>query len=116
MQSVHPTGCECFEAAGGPVNPEIIFSGVDTTNSNYGDVTLSKCTRCSTVWLRFFIEYESFSRSGRWYRAPIPPERLSEVTAESAISVLNSLEPRFAGGSYYDSTGFETKGRVSLQP
>lgn len=88
MQSVHPTGCECFEAAGGPVNPEVRFNGVDTTNSNYGDVTLSKCTRCSTVWLRFFIEYESFSRSGRWYRAPIPPERLSEVTAESAVSIL----------------------------
>jgi hypothetical protein len=112
----HPNVCECFEPAKGPVSPEVLYSGVDTTNSNYGEVTLSRCQRCATVWLRFFIEYESFSRSGRWYRAPIPAERVSGVAAEHAISLLNSLSPRFAGGSYYDSTGFETRGRVALQP
>jgi hypothetical protein len=116
MEANTLNGCECFEPASGPVSPEMLYSGVDTTNSNYGEVTLSRCQRCGTAWLCFYIEYESISRSGRWYRAPVPAERLPEVTAESAISVLNSLKPRFAGGSYYDSTGFETNGCVSLQP
>ena len=108
--------CECFEPAGSPVNPEILFVGVDTTKSNYGDVTLTRCRSCSTAWLRFFVEYESVSRSGRWYRAPVPPEREAEVTAENAIEILNSLEPRFAGGSFFNSDGFATKAEVDLRP
>ncbi|TCG08690.1 hypothetical protein BZM27_10510 [Paraburkholderia steynii] len=94
----------------------MLFEGIDKTNSRYGEVTLSRCQHCSTAWLRFFIEYESFSHSGRWYRAPVPCEREIEVTAERAIEMLNSLEPRFAGGSYFNSEGFETRARVDLQP
>jgi hypothetical protein len=116
LKSTNPTGCECFDPELGPVSPEILLTGVDTTNSAHGDVVLSRCRRCSTVWLRFQIEYESFSRSGRWYRGPVPPEQVPGITAENAISVLNSLEQRYAGGSYFDSPGFETKSRVSLQP
>lgn len=114
--NVTATACECFEATGRLINPEVLFDGVDTTNSSYGDVTLFRCHGCSTAWLRFAIEYESFSRSGRWYRAPVPPEREAEVTAENAIEMLNSLKPLFAGGSRFDSPGFETHGRVNLHP
>ncbi|MDR5812060.1 hypothetical protein QCE62_00470 [Caballeronia sp. LZ033] len=110
------TGCGCFQPNGRLVSPEVLFDGTDTTNSSYGDVTLSRCQNWSTVWLRFFIEYESFGRSGRWYRAPVPAELVSDVTAENAIQMLNTLEPRFAGGSHFDSTGFETKALVDLRP
>jgi hypothetical protein len=58
----------------------------------------------------------AFSRSGRWFRAPVPDDRITEVTAASAIGMLNTLEPRFSGGSYYDSNGFEALGRVNLSP
>jgi hypothetical protein len=110
------TRCDCFQPDGRPVNPEVLFEGTDTTNSSYGEVTLSRCQRCTTAWLRFFIEYESFSRSGRWYRVPLPADCVAKVTAENAVAMVNEMTPRFAGGSRFNSNGFETTASVDLAP
>jgi hypothetical protein len=108
--------CSCFEPAVRLINPKQIYSGVDTEHSSYGEVSVEQCSGCMTFWLSFYIEYESFSRSGRWFRAPLPASLVAEVSANNAIDVLNTLTPRYAGGSYYDSAGFITESKVNLNP
>lgn len=73
------------------MSAEIVFSGVDTTNSDYGEVTLSIC-HCATLWLQFFIEYGRLVGLADGIGAPVPSDRLSEVKAESTLRILNSLE------------------------
>jgi len=88
--------------------------GIDTTNGRYGEVTIETCRHCGALWLRYLVEYEAFSRSGRWYRGLVTEEIARSVTPETAVAILQSLPIRFAGGSYFDSTGFEDEGHIDV--
>ena len=50
----------------------------------------------------FLIEEEHYTKSGRWWRAPVEPEKLSSITADNAKQFIESLDWCFIGGSYYD--------------
>jgi hypothetical protein len=77
--------------------------GVDTKNGRFGDVSIQTCRHCGSTWLHYRVEYEAFSRSGRWFRGPITPEL--SITAENAVDVLADMPWYFFGGSYFESTG-----------
>ena len=69
---------------------------------NYGEVSINTCKKCKTKWLKYLIEEEHYTKSGRWWRVPIDISIANSLTAENAKELLESLDWSFIGGSYYD--------------
>jgi hypothetical protein len=86
--------------------------GEDPTNGRYGEVRVETCLKCGRRWLHYAVEYASFSRSGRWFRALVSDAVAAKATPRKAIAIIEASNLRFAGGSYYDSTGFRLIGEV----
>jgi len=84
--------------------------GVDETNGRNGEVTVETCRACGRKWLRYFVEWEWFSESGRWYRGLVTAEMVERLKPEQAPELLSSLPRYFYGGSYFRTTGREGSG------
>jgi hypothetical protein len=78
------------------------FVGVDPTAARFAEVTLERCRSCGRLWLRYLVEHEAFSRSGRWARGPISEEDAATITPHQAEPFLNGLRHYLYGGSYFD--------------
>ena len=65
----------------------------------FADATLNRCRSCGRLWLRYLVEYEVFSRSGRWARGLISDEAAQTITPETAAPFLNGLDWYLYGGS-----------------
>jgi hypothetical protein len=48
--------------------------GIDETNGRFGEVTVWQCKNCGCYWLHYFVEYEAFTGSGRYFMGLITPE------------------------------------------
>src|SRR3712207_7104634 len=57
--------------------------GVDMTKGRNGEVTVETCKACGSVWLRYFVEWEWYSESGRWYRGPVTWEMVWQLKPRS---------------------------------
>lgn len=88
--------------------------GVDETNGRFGEVSVETCKTCGAKWLRYFVEYEAFTASGRWYRGLVSQETLSSLTPEGAVDALSGLPWHFYGGSYFETTGRKGVGAISV--
>jgi hypothetical protein len=88
--------------------------GVDETNGRYGEVTIETCRACGAMWLRYFVEYEWYSESGRWYRGLITQEMLESLKPEQVPELLSSLPRYFYGGSYFRTPGREGSGPITI--
>jgi len=88
--------------------------GIDETNNRFGEVSIETCRACGSKWLRYFVEYEAFTASGRWYKGLLPREKVDSVTPESAVEILSSLPWHFYGGSYFETTGRRGTGPISV--
>jgi len=88
--------------------------GTDVVNSSYGEVDIVLCGDCGRHWLRFFIEFEAFSRSGRWYLGRIESPYLDQMTPELAIPYLSKLDWFIRGGSFYDGKVSRSRGRPGV--
>ena len=88
--------------------------GVDMTNGRYGEVTVETCRACGSKWLRYFVEWEWLSESGRWYRGPVTPEMVESLKPEQAPELLSSMPWYFYGGSYFRTTGRKGSGRMVI--
>ena len=86
--------------------------GTDLTNSRYGTVSIKKCLKCNKLWLHYLVEYEAFSRSGRWFRGLITEKEIERITPENAINFLEKLDWYFYGGSYFETTERIGKGEI----
>lgn len=107
--------CKCFD----PHEKAEWSQSVDIgMTDDYWDVTRLRCAHCGTLWVRAFLEYEAFSRSGRHYRAPVSDEQIQGVSPEEALEHIEAAEFRIAGGSYFDGRDHVTKGpgKLSRQP
>jgi len=93
---------------------QIIPIGIDETNGRFGEVSIHICKSCQSKWLRYFVEYEAFSESGRWYRGLISDEVANTVTPENAVEILEGLDWYYRGGSYFKTDGQKGSGRVSV--
>lgn len=85
--------------------------GVDETKGRNGEVSVETCKACGSLWLRYFVEWEWFSESGRWYRGLVTSELVESLKPEQAPELLSSLPWYFYGGSY-----FRTRGRKGSGP
>jgi hypothetical protein len=99
------TACQC--TADEPVfDTEVVrFVGIDETNGRFARVAVERCRRCGRLWLRYAVEYEGFSESGRWYRGQIGADLARTVAAETALGVLAGLAWHVYGGSYFRTAG-----------
>lgn len=86
--------------------------GVDSTNGRFGEVSVETCKACGSRWLRYFVEHEHRSRSGRWYRAPATEEMLDALASTNAVELLRKAPWHFYGGSYFKSTGKRGTGPI----
>lgn len=79
--------------------------GTDETNGRFGEVSIEKCKKCGRLWLKYKVEYEGFSNSGRWYRCQILEAEISKITPENAVDFLKKSDECFFGGSYFQTDG-----------
>ena|SRR5690242_2944612 len=103
--------CPCLGGEFYSQNFERRFVGVD---SDYGEVTVSRCKRCGRYWLHYLMEYEYLSRSGRWFRGVIAPEVAASVKPELARQIFEGLDFYFRGGSAFGGKVIKTRG--TLEP
>lgn len=88
--------------------------GTDETKGRFGDVSIETCRKCKRKWLRYFMEWEWYSESGRWYRGLVSDEVAGTVTPETAVAILEGLEWYYCGGSYFKTTGKKGSGPMHL--
>ncbi|MBZ0282684.1 MAG: hypothetical protein K8L97_18225 [Anaerolineae bacterium] len=95
--------CPCLEESQQHTHYQHIRSlGVDETNGRFGDVELWQCKSCGRYWLRYLVEYEHLTASGRYFMGLITLEGVDNLPPEKTIPYLESLDWHFYGGSYFD--------------
>jgi hypothetical protein len=94
------TECDCLES--GPKSRNKEFIGVDKTDGRYGDVSVLTCKDCGRKWLHYFVEYEAFRASGRWFEGLLPDDLATPLIAETAVPILDALPWYIRGGSYFE--------------
>lgn len=95
-------------------NFERTFLGTDETLGRFAEVNFETCIHCGSVWLSYFVEYESRTASGRSYRGIIKEQDRATMTPESAVAYLEQLDWYIYGGSYFSSTGKVGKGKLHV--
>lgn len=83
---------------------------------NSAHVSILKCAICHQFWLHYFYENEVFSRSGRWYFAPISNQIRNEMKANKAKEILESMPVYWCGGSYFEGFVIQASGPIALTP
>ena len=95
-------GCACEDAAAPHTQFETLRRGCDETDGRYAEDSMARCRTCHRIWLRYFVEYESFSRSARWARGLITDHQAATLAPEAAADCLANLPWHLYGGSYFD--------------
>jgi hypothetical protein len=75
---------------------------VDRTEGRFAEVVILACRACGDLWLRYSVEYEGFSGSGRWARGRIDAGTGAELSPKAALGHLEALPGYLYGGSYFD--------------
>lgn len=57
--------------------------------------------------LKYLIEEPHISRSGHWWRVLVPANEVANINASNAKAFIDNQTEGFAGGSYFESTGFK---------
>ena len=106
--------CECELLHSAPRAADAQDLGVDLRNGRHGEVSLHRCASCGAPWLHYRVEYEAFSRSGRWFCGRLDEAAASSVSATNAIATLAGLKWYWAGGSYFDGEVATRSGPVPV--
>ncbi len=85
--------CTCQTAAAPAAQFTSLSVGTDATHGRFGEVTIEQCQQCQRVWLKYFVEYEGTSQSGRWLRAEYKPTMAAELLQQLGVTVW--------GGSFF---------------
>lgn len=106
--------CDCEHIHGPQHGVETRDLGDDRRNGRFGAVTLHTCPACGAPWLHYQVEYEAFSRSGRWFCGRLDESSAARVSASNAIATLAALPWYWAGGSYFDGGVSKGSGPVPV--
>jgi hypothetical protein len=90
--------------------------GVDPTDGRFAEVRIDQCVTCGQRWLHYAVEYEGFSRSGRWARGPIDAADAATIAPEATSEYLARLPFYVFGGSYFDGAGEIGTGPMNWGP
>lgn len=103
--------CQCFVPGTTVAWTDKAEIGV---TDRYWDISRMRCSKCGTPWLRAFLEFEAFSRSGRHYRAPVSDVVLEGITPGIALQIIRGATFRIAGGSRFDGVEHVVNGPGNL--
>jgi len=106
--------CDCEHVHTSDPGSETTDLGTDLRNGRSGQVTLHRCRACGAPWLHYLVEYEAFSRSGRWFCGRLDEASVDGVSASSAIGTLAGLPWYWTGGSYFDGEVGKSSGPVPV--
>lgn len=109
-------GCACEQPDAGYKLFRSRGLGRDDTDGRFADVSLERCRRCGRLWLRYFVEYEAFSRSGRWARGLISDEAAEAMTPADATHYLHERPWYLYGGSYFEGRSGMAGGPMAWGP
>ncbi|HEX6370217.1 MAG TPA: hypothetical protein VF006_14960 [Longimicrobium sp.] len=98
-------GAECGCLERGPRRFDEAPVGVDGTRGRFGEVSIRTCGACGRRWLRYHVEYEGFTGSGRWYLGLLPEGSDAGLAPEAAVPLLESLPWHLCGGSHWGTAG-----------
>jgi hypothetical protein len=112
LESISEAKCKCFIPPLHYTDYQISYMGVDETNGRFAEVTLQTCIHCGIKWLNYLVEFEAFTKSGRWYRGVIPENELKNIQPGKVVAYFEGLDWFIFGGSYFSSTGMYGKGKV----
>lgn len=109
--------CDCAQADA----PAATFTpwrriGVDKTAGRFAEVEVLSCCKCGDLWLRYAVEYEGASRSGRWARGRVEADKATSLSPQGAPAHLESLPDYVFGGSYFGGTASEGSGPMPWGP
>lgn len=104
--------CNCVTRQGASRAVEERYVGADRTNGRFADVTVTRCAACRRLWLRYQVEYEHTSRSGRWAEGIVDEATATRITPENAAKVLSSLPWHIYGGSWFGHAGKKREGPI----
>lgn len=107
---VPPCAC-CLATASSQQFETFRNVGIDETDGRYAEVKILRCVECQGLWLRYFVEYEAFSRSGRWARGSVSEAEATAITPAAAGSAFEHMLGYLYGGSYFGSSG-SRRGRM----
>lgn len=94
--------CNCLnESMGMNEYKKVRFIGIDETNGRFGEVNLWQCKTCGRLWLHYFVEFESFRASERYFMGLISQEASDTLLPSEAVEYLNKLDWHLYGGSYF---------------
>jgi hypothetical protein len=103
------TFCECLQQPMGLNRyTHIKHLGIDQTHGRFGAVDVLQCNVCSRYWLQYFIDYEGFTASGRYFMGLITPEIAELLSPDQAVDFLSSLDWHLYGGSFFGRKGKST--------
>ena len=106
--------CPCHQPDAPSSGFDGAFLGIDEGAGRFGTVEILACRKCGSRWVRYSMELEGITASGRWFRCPIDAGDVKAMTPEKALDRLRVAEWYFYGGSYYRSAGSLGKGSVPL--
>jgi len=114
MNKVQKLGCACEKPDSNYTEYRSSELGIDHTNGRYAEVSIQQCKLCQRIWIHYFVEFESFSKSGRWYKGIVSKKDRPQITPENAVEYLESLDWYVFGGSYFDSSGTFGQGKLNV--
>lgn len=112
MNKIQKLGCVCEKPEFHHTDYRESLIGVDKTNGRYADVSLLQCKLCQRIWIKYLVEFESFSKSGRWYRGIISKKEANAMSPENAFEYLENIDWYIFGGSYFESAGNFGQGKL----
>lgn len=96
--------------SGYPTSDKHVSLG-STGEPYYADVEILTCSKCGRLWLDFFYEFESYSRSSTRYRGLITSE-IAQMLQDGAVG---SIEV-FTALPWYFESQFGRRYRTSGEP
>jgi hypothetical protein len=114
MNKIAQIGCACEKPTSNYTEYRSSELGIDHTNGRHAEVSIQQCKLCQRIWIHYFVEFESFSKSGRWYKGIVSKKDRSQITPENAVEFLESLEWYVYGGSFFESMGTFGHGKINV--
>lgn len=91
------------------------FKTVELGEDSFGaEIAIDTCNICGLSWVNCLIEEPHYSKSGRWWRAVLPNENRTMLSAENARAFVEQQGACFVGGSYFNSTGYRINSPIKI--
>ena len=77
-----------------------------------GEVSIEKCNKCNSKWVKYLIEEPHYSQSGRWWRAKITNY---SINLDNSRKYIENQKQCFIGGSFYRHAGKLFIGKIIVK-